>query len=190
MIDRLAAGISYQIYKKQLFSHTQIRQIQYGLQALISETVKIVFLCMLLFLTGDLKYGLFAMVVFSSLRIWAGGYHANSYFKCFIISLSAIYASVFAGLNIQNDIIFFVQAIFSFCIIFKFSPAEHKNQPIISRERRKKIHTIALGTFIFWLCILFKISSPWKYIGMNAIFIETLTIIYMVFSEKNLKDHE
>ncbi|NLM13085.1 MAG: accessory gene regulator B family protein [Epulopiscium sp.] len=188
MIDRLAAGISYQINKKQLFSHTQIRQIQYGLQALISETVKIFFICILLYLTGTLKYGLFAMIVFSSLRIWAGGYHANTYFRCFIISLSIIYFSVLGGLYIQRDILVFIQAIFSLGIILKFAPAEHKNQPIISRERRKKIHTIALGTFIFWLCILFKISGPWKYIGMNAIFIETLTIIYMVFSEKNLKD--
>lgn len=43
MINRLVAGISYQIYKKQLFTHTQIRQIQYGLQAFIGETIKIFF---------------------------------------------------------------------------------------------------------------------------------------------------
>jgi len=190
MINRLVAGISYQIYKKQLFTHTQIRQIQYGLQAFIGETIKIFFLCILFYLTGHLKYGLFAMLVFSSLRIWAGGYHVNTYFRCFLISLSIIYTSVLVGMYLQNNILFFVQAIFSFGIIFQFAPAEHKNQPIISSERRKKIHTIALGMFIFWICILFVVSAPWKYIGMNAIFIETLTIVYMILREKILKKNE
>ncbi|KAE9631324.1 accessory gene regulator ArgB-like protein [Defluviitalea raffinosedens] len=187
MIDRLAAGISYQIYKKQIFNHTQIREIQYGLQAFISETIKIFFMCILLVLTGHLKYGLFAMLVFSSLRIWAGGYHANTYVRCFILSLSIIYVSVFAGLHVQSDFLFIIQALFSFGIILKFSPAEHKNQPIISKERRKKIHTIALITFIFWTGISYILPLPWKYIGMNAVFIETLTITYMILSEKILE---
>ncbi|WP_058486075.1 accessory gene regulator ArgB-like protein [Defluviitalea phaphyphila] len=185
MIDRLAAMICYSMYKKQLYSHTQIRQIQYGLQGFISETLKIFLMCIILILTGHFKYGLLAMVIFSSLRIWAGGYHANSYFRCFIITAIIIYLSILFGLYVQSNILFFIQGIIAFIIIYIFAPADHENQPIISQIRRKKIHIIALGVLIFWIFVLYYIfSSPWKYIGINVIFIEALSILYMVYTKK------
>lgn len=185
MVDKIAASICYQIYKKQIYCHTQIRQIQYALQGLISETIKLFFMCILLYLVGYLKYGLFAMIVFSSIRIWAGGYHADTYFKCFLISLSIIYLAVFAGLFIQSNALFILQGIFSFGTIYRFSPAEHKNQPIISKSRRKRIHIISLNILLFWICILFVVSAPWKYIGIHSIFIETISIIYMIVMKKD-----
>ena len=184
MIDRLAARISYQMYKSKLYTHEQIRQIQYGLQSVMSEGVKLFFIGLLLYFSGYLWYGIFAILVFGSVRIWAGGYHADSYFKCFIVSMGIIYATVFMGLYIQNDIFFLIEGIFVFIIIYIFAPADHRNQPIISSKRRKKIKRIAIAMTTFWVIVLYFISSPWKYIGMHSILFEAMIIIYMILIEQ------
>ena len=99
------------------------------------------------------------ILIFCSLRRYAGGYHADSQKRCYVISFIAIVIT-FGGmrfLTYNREVCFFIQAICLLAILI-FSPVENKNHKLEENERIKygrktKITAIVLFAFS---CFLYK----------------------------------
>lgn len=92
-------------------------------------------------------------VVFTSayfpVRIYAGGYHASTQGRCYVLSLAMVIAAllVIGHVDIPGYVSMMVIVILSF-IIYLLSPSEHKNKPLSETERRvykKRVGKILIG---------------------------------------------
>lgn len=87
---------------------------------------------------SDMLSGIVFITVFSSLRIFAGGYHAESYSKCFCIS-NLFYLLVMVLKNLLSEVSVFIWlALFSGCVVYiiKKTPIINPNQPLGEEKRR------------------------------------------------------
>lgn len=121
-------------------------------------TVAILGVCFGLFVESIIFYSSFIVV-----RKFAGGYHAKTPTRCFLVSLMINIAVLFAIklLSGYSGWITDIICIVSFLIILLFSPVEHKNKPL--NEREIKIYKRIAVTAAFILMTLFFLL---KYFGL------------------------
>lgn len=87
---------------------------------------------------SDVLSGIVFITVFSSLRIFAGGYHAESYLKCFCIS-NLFYLLVMVLKNLLSEVrVSIWLVLFAGCVVYiiKKAPIINPNQPIGEEKRR------------------------------------------------------
>lgn len=132
--------------------------ILFGLRRLYLLLIDSLVIMVCSFFLGNLWAGLLFNIAYSLLRVYAGGYHASTQKKCFVLSYSSIvlcllyifYCPVF------NTIMHL--ACMVFCIsIAAFSPVEHENKPLYEAERkayRKRSHiflTVDTCIYLFFV---------------------------------------
>ena len=92
-----------------------------------------------------------------SLRFFCGGYHADSYIKCFFsFGLTTIVCLSFSVRLAQYEelilIPFWITAVILGWHIIKMAPIEHKNRILIEDERRI-FRRRSIQIYIFWLVV-------------------------------------
>lgn len=98
------------------------------------------------------------MVAYSILRVYAGGYHASTPFRCYLFSVAMITAVFWLIKQISwNAFICFIITTVSGIIILLIAPVEDANKPLDQDEERifKKRTNVVLGVLIgsallFW----------------------------------------
>lgn len=95
------------------------------------------------------------------LRIFAGGYHAKTQLRCYVMSTIAtvilLYLIAFLQKNMGVEV--FALYIIAACVIWKLAPVQDKNKPLDLDEQkkyRKRVHILLIimscvsGGFYFW----------------------------------------
>ena len=101
------------------------------------------------------------LVCFIPLRIFAGGYHAKTQFRCYVMStvttVILLYLIAFLQKNMGVEAI--ALYIIATCIIWKLAPVQDKNKPLDLDEQkkyRKRVHSLLIiiscisGCLYFW----------------------------------------
>lgn len=93
---------------------------------------------------GNLWAGLLFNIAYSLLRVYAGGYHASTQKKCFVLSYSSIFLCLLFIFFCPVSYMILHLVCMTLCIsIAILSPVEHENKPLYEAERiayRKKSH--------------------------------------------------
>lgn len=112
----------------------------YGLEYITSTAILLLILIPIFILAGMFVEASTFLIVFITIRINAGGYHADSHLKCqvlfaIIFSLNMIIIKLIT-VYLSQYLIYFVLtiSILSFIIIFCLAPIDHKNKPFIESE--------------------------------------------------------
>lgn len=153
-------------------NHEKRRIYYFGFQVLYGEIFKIIIIAFISLLLGIIVPELIILATFVSLRIFAGGYHMNTYGKCFYATLIIFLA---AGAFIQYspgiwsmEIIlglFIITSILAFYCVRKYAPRDTPNKPITDPDdisRFKRISTIHIVIWMLLMSILlyFKLNMP------------------------------
>ena len=139
LASQLLRNINEENSKKEIY--------EYGSQLLLSTLGCICFILLISTILSVLPVPLLFLSVFFTLRLFAGGFHASTYGRCFILSNFVCFFCVFLSffLNSQNEISYVVTseiilAAVSTAIIFILAPIRHKNHPLsearYNRNRR------------------------------------------------------
>ena len=101
------------------------------------------------------------LICFIPLRIFAGGYHAKTQFRCYVMStvttVILLYLIAFLQTNMGVEAI--ALYIIATCIIWKLAPVQDKNKPLDLDEQkkyRKRVHSLLIiiscisGCLYFW----------------------------------------
>ncbi len=89
------------------------------------------------------------LICFLPLRIYAGGYHAKTQLRCYIMS-SFTTAIILLGIQFlqqQESILEFMGFVVSFGIIWRFAPVADANKPLLEKEQvsyQKKVRKVLL----------------------------------------------
>jgi len=110
---------------------------------------------------GVLPQTIICLVSVSAIRIFAGGAHSNSPWRCAIITAlvfpaMGIVAIQFAPIGQTfTDILMGISFVVSFLTLYSLSPVESPSAPIISLARRAKLKRLSIASFT----IIFLISA-------------------------------
>lgn len=128
---------------KDLYPDDDSEVIEYGLYILISKIIFIITIVIIGIIFNELAAILLFTLLYTPLRSFAGGIHAETSFRCYILSLvmliCVILAEKYIYLNSLN--IYILLLISTFLIIF-LSPVETYNKPLDNIEKmvyRKKL---------------------------------------------------
>lgn len=146
MLRRLADTIASGFVKRQVILEDSKSTYVYGLELLLSSIFSsgcIVIIGILIHRTVDV---LFFLAIFSVLRSFTGGYHARTFSKCTIVTLTTFgLVMALSKLLSVNIPVYVITVIAVFFIILVLAPIENPNKRIpASKKKLFKAISVAL----------------------------------------------
>lgn len=145
-------AIGLKLVEKNLIEQDEKEIYIFGLQQGFYFVLNIITAITIGILMGKAREIVIYILMFIPLRMFAGGYHANSYFSCYIIS-SIITFFTLKMTTIMGYSFFWISiGIISILIIWFLSPIEDKNKPL-EKEENKKYQKIARRVLLFEITV-------------------------------------
>ena len=161
------------------FSELQLKKMEYGLNSIFGEITKLLIFIMFFYLFYGEKYFLISFIFFSPIRLFSGGYHAKTYWGCFIFTLLFFVLLIFLGKHLlHNNVISILLIILDISLICIFSPVDNKNKPIKSKKRKLELHYLSI--FIVILESLLCYSVPGEYFNVSVFSITGAVLLMML----------
>jgi accessory gene regulator B len=155
--------------------------INYGLNILIYQVLLTGLIFALALITGIFKYVLISVIVYASIRIFAGGAHARTRIRCSISSIFTFLLIPVASKYLQIDSIIPAIAALGINLItmYIYAPADTLERPIISKQirTRQKVKSIVVVAAIFIVSLVVRRFDIMVY---NLIIITSLFPSFML----------
>lgn len=193
-IYKISSFLTELLYREKIIEEDKIESCTYGIQITMANLINFAIAFGIGFSASSLIEISLFYVVFVSMRFFCGGYHAQSYCRCF--SLFAL--TCFGYLVMLNNVLLYegstlglltVAIVFLGICIFVKAPVEHTNRPFTTEERklfRKRSIQLYLvwsvAGIMLWIERLERLSA-----GFTCVFL--IVAIYMMI-EKEEKDAE
>ncbi len=147
-----------------IIQREDIDKCRYGLEIFLSSMLEITSILIISAFVGNFLETILLFTTFIPLRIYAGGYHADTKLKCYLVSL-AVYVGFTVIMRLLPQevylIINIVSTVFSLLVVFIAAPVIHHNKSVNEIERMyyKKISRgICIGETV--LIILLTTTMP------------------------------
>ncbi len=166
----------------------------YGVELFLSSVLGVGLVMLLGCLLGEFVSSVVFLLSFIILRLFTGGFHCNTYFKC-NLSLVVTFAVVVFLKGLYKfvpfqEIFLGVMMVLSLLITMFFSPVSHPNKEISKRDRIK-FRLIALGILLVHIAIIFVFS---EFIGVEVIvvtdFISSTYVIVGLIKNKRERSND
>lgn len=181
--DFLTMKIIEKLERHLDFTDIERDKLYYGVITLLINIIKSTFIfCIALFL-GMIKEVLIIAVIIASLRLTSSGLHAKSNLMCTVITLVAYIGSsiLSRNLSINYQIAFIICIVLTF-ILFRYSPADTENRPILGKEQRRKLKIQTLIIALIILIINFIVSNNLILnLTMYAMIVQTIAILPITY---------
>lgn len=126
-----------------------IAYYRYGFEITISSLLNIIIILLIGALTHHLPESIAFLLCFIPVRLFTGGYHADTYFKCntvFAILFSILILIFSYTVNHITNYAVLAMTIFSLTVFISECPIEHPNKKLNTKQKkRSKIISIILG---------------------------------------------
>lgn len=158
-----------------------------GVMVILLNTFKILLVCFVATFFGICKEVLLLMVIFGSVRVSAAGIHLKTNISCTIACLIAYLGCTYTALKFTVSIeVAFFMSIFSLVLLYRYSPADTKNRPILGGERRQKLKLKTTKTAIYIIFINLLIGNKLIFnLTMYAFFIQVICILPITYKLLN-----
>lgn len=124
------------------------------------------------------------VIAYMSLRVYAGGYHAATQFRCYMLSFGMVIVALLLINGISVPAFVMVLSIIIIgSVIYYMSPSEHKNKPLSQNE--KKVYKKKVGKRVIVSILLSMVLAT---MGMseilNAMGIAMLFLAFMMICNR------
>lgn len=190
MIELLSNNITDFFYYNKIIEENEKEILLYGLQLIISSVIGISLILSFGIIFNKVIETMIFLVTFIIIRMYSGGYHANSYFKC-NVTLIIVYLSIIAAISytpsnliLQVSIIL---AIMSIYVFLRFAPVDNENKRLKKQqlEANRIITLWLLITFYSISLVLYKMYIQLFYTVIVTIFLISTLIIFKVKGGRN-----
>ena len=138
-VKNISNGIADMLWTQGIIQEDDIDKCKYGIDLFISSFLEIISILAIAAILGNFIETVLLFVFFVPLRIYAGGYHADTKLKCFIISL-VMYGFSYTLANITPSGMFVlinvIGTLFSLIMVLIMAPIIHINKNVNDIERR------------------------------------------------------
>ena len=187
MLEKAATKLTAYMVDKKIVCAEDEEVYVYGWSLIFSTLGSVLVMLLVAVIAGEILGTLIFMAFMFTLRPYAGGYHANTYLRCFLLSITSytitLSAILFWSVHFLNWAL--VLLLFSVLIIFMYAPVDHPNKPLKDHEkqRNKIISRIVVSiqaTLV--LCLRFLLPDIrhyllWAMLGMTM---TGITLLYVI----------
>lgn len=159
----------------------------YGFELLVSSIIETGALILIGGLIGKFVETILFIISFSSIRFFSGGYHANSYLKCFVVTMIS-YILILLMTNILSELSYSIIVlialmifVLSLILFIKICPVYSNGKTIFNPTKQKKLSVIALCINIILSVALFSIHQNYMLI---IVLLTMFTVDAMIIIEK------
>lgn len=158
MIEKIAEHFAHRI-AKITGEENRINIYCYGLEIILNTSISMLIVIGLGFVMQKALYAMFYLFSYCSIRLWAGGYHADSNKKCiFMFVVFFICCVVGAKIIIISNMLMICLLFIENIILLLLSPVGAINNPIPKGyERRMKLKAILSGIIV--TCIIIALDN-------------------------------
>ena len=179
-----------------LFSDSERYPIEvytYGIEIILSSLLGCSSVIIISILFGNIFEGIIYITVLSLIRIFAGGYHADTYLKCNIITVTSFCISLMIHKFYVNRLIVYTPAImiafalFVFTILCFYAPVDNENKPVAENDKIKfKRISLIIAFFIFLISpVVYYLFGYYQVlIGVSAVLVESISIIVSLLTKE------
>lgn len=154
----------------------------YGIELTISSALGSLTILLIGVISGYIIESFIFMTGLTSVRIFTGGYHADTYLKCNIVTLIAAVFSVISYWLIREFVMYSVtEVILSaagsalLITIYLFCPVANKNKPV-PEEDKKKLKVISLAIVLIGMVVCYVLYHKFDF-EQVLIFIPTMIVV-------------
>lgn len=168
------------------FTDLELKKMEYGLLCFFDEVTKIIPYYILFYLFSLQQYYVVAFVFFCPIRLFSGGFHAKTYWGCFLISFITFWVIIIIGKYISISIITSILVLtISVLLVYIFSPVDNINKRIKSRERRKKLKYFSVVVTFLLSGLCFLIPDKFFTTAVISIFIAVIMMMMGMMGNLN-----
>lgn len=185
VIDTLSRSLTQKLLDANIINFDDNEIYIYGFQLLFATIFKGIGLLIIGIIADCLLEMFIYIVFFSSLRVYAGGFHNQTYIGCFLLTTFSVSTSIFISrmlnpLGYTNLLI--VIMILSVMVIFLHAPVANPNRPLSKKEvsifKIKARFVSLIQSFVIISIILFKAKfTLYAYIGTFAMLSESISLL-------------
>ena len=153
MIDKICTFLTNKIRKEMPdIDDEKAEIINYGLQNIIGELPKTLFVLIISYFLGIWKETLITFLLLIPYKNASGGLHLKTHIGC-LIGTTIFYCGIpaLAKIIVLSGIVKYIIIvgvwIFGMCMIKLYAPADTENVPILAKKDRKRQQIIAFITF-------------------------------------------
>ncbi len=189
MICKLSTILTNILERENIIQIDERNVYEYGFQITIANITNALIVLLIGIVTDSIIRVLLFYVVFISMRIFCGGFHAKTYTKCFCLFGTICLLCTISSYGIMNfgDIssVNIISGILQGLCLYQMAPIENENHPL-SIEEKSKFRFYSIIVFIFWFLVM-AISSFKRYDMVSAVISVTLisVSILMIIANKN-----
>ncbi|MBQ1275208.1 MAG: accessory gene regulator B family protein [Cellulosilyticum sp.] len=171
----IAQYLTSQLIKNQIIEQEDQEVYSYGLQLVLSSMFITVFIVIIGFVLNKGIEAIVFLMALAGLRHYAGGYHANAYEKCFLLSCSCFIATV-GMIWIQNQYqlsySLIVISLVAMLYLFKVGSLNSIKNPKTDEEMAYRSKRTRLLAVLYSLISCFLLASG-KYVNIGTIIVCT-----------------
>lgn len=164
----------------------------YGSELFLSTFLGVLSIILISGLSGHFFSGFIFLLIFISIRLFSGGFHASTYLRCFILSnLSYFVAFLISCLLLKVPSVcgFLLLALSDF-VIFAFSPIRNDKHPLSEKTYSKnKVIARKLTLFesiVITLCYVFTLDRAILSISSASLFSVASLMLFEKIKKKGV----
>ncbi|MCL2580461.1 MAG: accessory gene regulator B family protein [Oscillospiraceae bacterium] len=187
MLERIASKLTANLIKNKIIPAEDEEVYVYGWALLLSHLGSFATIFLIAFLTGEVLGTLVFVFAMLPLRSYAGGFHADTYLKCYLLSMTGYSAALLAALLWSPHHLEWTLGLllFSLVVTLTCAPVDHPNKPLKEhqKQRNKKLsRAIASLQAALVLALWFLLPGTrhylvWAMLGMAT---TSVTLLYVI----------
>ena len=164
----ISGTIANTLWTQGVIQKEDIDTCRYGLDVFISSALEIASILIIAAFIGNFFEAVLLFTAFIPLRVYAGGYHADTRLKCYLISLAVYGVLTGVTVTISNDVyatVNIILTLLALVIVLISAPVIHKNKTVSKIERKYyrkfSISICLMETAIILLLTAISPKSPY-----------------------------
>lgn len=175
-MKNISDNIADTLLQSGILRDDNVDACRYGLDIFVSSVLEIISILVISVFVGNFVETLLFFLAFVPLRIYAGGYHADTKLKCYFVSIG-VYAAFTAAIYALPQTLYItvnmLMSMFSVVIVFAAAPVVHRNKTVNEIERMYYRKFSILICMVETLIILI----------LTAVFPRSIYIVSLVFGQ-------
>lgn len=159
MIQKLSKQFAQNIISLGRLQEINEPILCYGCELILTSIIGLLLLIALSFLIGHPMAWLFFVMGFAPHRTTAGGYHADTRIKCYIVTSGMLLLGTLAAYSFTwNKYTYFVISLISAALVLHLAPLAAANKPLSDKQHRKnRIRSLIVISANIFIAVIFAV---------------------------------
>ena len=188
-MTKIADTIAAFFVKSKLITDEEREVSRYGIEILISTIVGLGIIILIGVICGKTEFAFLYILSIVPVRMYTGGYHAKTYFKCNLVFALIFFINLMLAQYFINSGIEWILQILTLWVYIPeilFAPIENANKKIAEEKKKKyKKLSIILTSVLYFVALLLIITfKPGGVIILLALNTVGILMMEVILNEK------